>query len=202
MVWSLIAQVLALLLDLHTARRQSAQVKDRELALLRQQLRLLQHQQTQPLRLTRWERALLAALAQKLSVLACRARPSWHHRLLLVTPATVLRWHRELVRCKWTLRRHPRGGRPPIDGEIRALILRLAHENLRWGYTRIQGELTKLGLDVGRSTIRDLLKRQQVPPAPTRSRHGPSGHTVLRHYREQVLACDCFTVETALLRTI
>jgi transposase InsO family protein len=80
--------------------------------------------------------------------------------------------------------------------------LRLARENPRQGYKRIQGELRKLGHQVGRSTIRDLLKRAGLPPAPLRSRRGVSWRTFCRHYQEQVLACDLFAVETALLRTI
>jgi putative transposase len=85
---------------------------------------------------------------------------------------------------------------------VEALILRLARENPRWGYKRIQGELCKLGYRVGRSTVRDLLKGAQVPPAPQRSRRGPTWRAFLRHYQEQALATDFFTVETALLRTV
>jgi transposase InsO family protein len=82
------------------------------------------------------------------------------------------------------------------------LNVRLARENPRWGYKRIQGELVKLGHRVGRSTIRDVLKREHLPPAPQRSRRGPSWRSFCHHYREQVLACDFFVVETALLRSI
>jgi hypothetical protein len=202
MIWFYLTQVLALMLDLATLRRQPDRLKDLEIALLRQQLRLLQRQQTTPLRLSRWDRLLLAALVHKLSGLARRARYPWQQSLLLVTPATVLRWHRELVRRKWTFRRRQRGGRPPLDAMIAALILRLARENPRWGYGRIQGELAKLGYPVGRSTIRDLLKRQHIPPAPQRARHGISWRAFLRHYQGQVLAVDFFTVESILLQTI
>jgi transposase InsO family protein len=82
------------------------------------------------------------------------------------------------------------------------LALRLARENPRWGYKRLQGELAKLGHRVGRSTVRDLLKRVGLPPAPERSRRGISWRSFCRHYRQQVLACDFFVVETALLRSI
>jgi transposase InsO family protein len=144
----------------------------------------------------------LAVLAHTLSSLSRVVRSPWHQSCLLVTPATLLRWHRELVRRKWTVRQHLRGGRPPLPTDLTALIVRLAQENPRWGYKRIQGELAKLGHRVGRSTIRDVLKRAHLPPAPQRSRRGPSWRTFCRHYREQVLACDFFVVETALLRTI
>jgi transposase InsO family protein len=202
MVWSFATRVLALLLDLFTWRYRTERAKDVEIALLRQQLRLLQRQQTRPPRLRPADRALLAVLAHALSTLGRAVRHPWHRSCLLVTPATLLRWHRELVRRKWTVRRRPQGGRPPLAADLTTLIVLLARENPRWGYKRIQGELIKLGHRVGRSTIRDVLKREQLPPAPQRSRRGPSWRTFGRHYQQQVLACDFFVVETALLRTI
>jgi hypothetical protein len=185
---SFVAQLLALLLDLLTTRRHSERVKDLEIALLRQQVRLLQRQQARRSPLRRSDRVLLAVLAQRLSTLARAARRPWQASCLLVSPATILRWHRELVRRKWTFPRRRPSGRPPLDGALAALILRLARENPRWGYKRMQGELTKLGHRVGRSTVR--------------ARRGISWRTFCRHYQQQVLACDFFTVETALLRTI
>ena len=83
----------------------------------------------------------------------------------MVTPQTLLRWHRELVRRKWTYGRSREQGRPPIDPEIVELILRLALENPRWGCVRIQGELRKLGIRVGATTIRRLLRRAGMGPA-------------------------------------
>jgi hypothetical protein len=202
MLWSYVVQVLALLFDLLLRGRQEDAAKDLEIVLLRQQLRLLHSQRTQPLRLSRWDRTVLATLAHTLSGVARRARQPWRQSVILFTPATVLRWHRELVCRKWTFRHCPRGGRPPVDTALAALILRLARENPRWGYGRIQGELHKLGHRVGRSTIRDLLKRAHIPPAPQRARHGVSWRTFFRHYQDQVLAADFFTVESLLLRTI
>src|SRR5690349_17067317 len=105
MPWSVVMQVLILVLDLVTARRRDDRAKDLEIALLRQQLLLLQRQQTRPPRLSRWDRAVLAAVAHRLSSLARTARRPWQQSLLLVTPATVLRWHRQLVRRTWTFRR-------------------------------------------------------------------------------------------------
>jgi transposase InsO family protein len=201
MLWSCCLQLLTLVVDLLSARRHQDRVKDLEIALLRQQVLLLQREQRRPAQLSRWDRVILALLAHQLSVAAGQARCGWHHSLLLFAPATVLRWHREVVRRKWTYQ-HVSGGRPPLEADLAALILRLARENPSWGYGRIQGELTKLGQRVGRSTIRDLLKRQQVPPAPVRARRGPTWRAFLRHYQEPVLAADFFTVESVLLQTI
>jgi len=90
---------------------------------------------------------------------------------LIVTPQTLLRWHRELVRRKWA--QPPRSpGRPPVNDRVRELVLRLARENPRWGYPRIAGELLKLGLRVSPSTVRRLLLAAGLRPAPRRS--GPS----------------------------
>ena len=82
------------------------------------------------------------------------------------------------------------------------MIVRLAHENPRWRYARIHGEVGKLGHTVGRSTIRDLLKRQGVPPAPQRGQGGGTWRAFRTRHRDQILACACFTVETLCLKTL
>jgi putative transposase len=117
----------------------------------------------------------------------------------MVTPQTLLRWHRELVRRKWTYpRRVP--GRPSLDPEVVDLIARLGRENPRWGCVRIQGELRKLGIRVGASTVRRIIRRAGLGPAPRRS--GPTWSEFLRQQARSVLACDFFTVETVFLRTL
>jgi len=125
-------------------------------------------------------------------------RDRW--RSFPVSAQTLLRWHRELVRRKWTYRRRRRAGRPRIGGEAAALILRLAKENPRWGYRRIQGELRKLGVTVSATAIRSLLRRHALTPAPRRE--GPSWKEFLTCQASGILACDFFTVETVWLRTL
>ena len=138
------------------------------------------------------DRVLLAAVS--------RAIPRNRWASFIVTPATLLRWHRELVRRKWTYRRTGRPGRPSIDPEIRELILRLARENPRWGCVRIGGELRKLRIRVGATTIRTLLRAARLGPAPRRT--GPTWTDFLRAQAQGMIACDFFTVETAWLRTL
>jgi hypothetical protein len=128
--------------------------KDLEILVLRHQLQVLQRTASPP-RLRTIDRVLLAA--------ASRVLPRDRWVAFLVTPATLLRWHRELVRRKWSYRRSGRPGRPPIDPEVRALILRLARENPRWGCVRIEGELRKLGLRVdGSKDLEILVLRHQL----------------------------------------
>jgi transposase InsO family protein len=200
MFWSAIAHLVALLIDLVAARRQSDCAKDLEIVVLRHQLRVLQRRQRQP-RLARWERLTLALLAAKLRDLTVHAGQRWTRSVLLVTPETLLRWHRDLVRRKWTFRGRRGAGRPPTDEKLAALIARLARENPRWGYARIQGEVAKLGHAVGRTTIRAILRRQGIPPAPRRGQGGGTWRQFLAQHRDAVLACDFFTVETLRLKT-
>ena len=118
----------------------------------------------------------------------------------LVTPQTLLRWHRELVKRKWTFRRRWALGRPPLDPQIKDLIVRLGRENSRRGCIRIQGELRKLGIRVGATTIRTILRRMGLPTAPRKS--GSPWTEFLRAQAKGILATDFFTVETAWLRTL
>ena len=202
MAWLVVLHLLGFVVDLVVGARRPEGAKDLEIALLRHQLRLLQRRSSRPPRLSRWEKLTLAVLVAKLGRLVAGSRSRLASAVLLVQPETVLKWHRELVRRKWTYRRRAAGGRPPLAAEVEALLLRLAAENPRWGYGRLQGELAKLGHTLGRSTVRDVLKRRQVPPAPLRGQRSGTWRKFLGRHRHAVLACDFFTVETLFLKTV
>jgi transposase len=191
MLFALLYLVLRRLFGFARRSRRQDLATDVEILILRHQLKVLRRRAGRP-RLRRLDRVVLVAASRVLP------RSAWAS--FVVSPQTLLRWHRELVRRKWTYRRKGSGGRPPIDSDTRALILSLARENPRWGCVRIQGELRKLGVRISATTVRALLRREGLGPAPRRS--GPSWSEFLRAQACGVLACDFFTVETMFLKTM
>ena len=146
--WSFSYLVCRCLLQLVLLRRRSEAFKELEIVVLRHELSVLRRQARRP-QLTMADRVFLAA--------ASRLLPRLNWRSFMVTPATLLRWHRRLVTRRWTY--GGRRGRPPIDTEIRSLVLRLARENPRWGYQRIVGELNGLGIAVSATTVAKILRQ-------------------------------------------
>jgi putative transposase len=173
-ILSLVYWAVRRLLELLVLLGRSERAKEVEILVLRHELQVLRRQAARP-RLRSADRALLAALSQVL--------PRARRRSFLVQPATLLRWHRELVRRRWTYSaRAP--GRPPVASQARRLVLRLAAENPTWGYKRIQGELVGLDIPLSASSVWNIHRRHGIEPAAG------------------ILECDFFTVETLWLRRL
>jgi putative transposase len=172
---------------LRLSRRKEAW-KTAEILILRHQLAVLQRRQPGRPNVTWADRALLAAL---LSVIPNARRQGLR---LLVTPDTILRWHRDIIRRRQAARSmRGKTGRPATRRNIRALVLRLARENPSWGYRRIHGELAGLGVKVAASTVWEILKKAGINPAPRRT--GPPWSQFMRSQAEAILACDFFTAD-------
>jgi putative transposase len=187
-VLSFLYWVLRRLLELLVLRMRSEREKEIEIIVLRHQLQLLERQVARP-QLRPTDRALLAAFSRALP------RRAWAS--FLVTPATLLRWHRELVARRWTYP-HRRPGRPGTPVDVRELVVRLARENPSWGYRRIQGELVGLGVSLAASTVWEILRREGIEPAPRRLES--SWAEFLRRQAASILECDFLTVDTLSLK--
>jgi putative transposase len=189
-VLRLIYVMFSKLLGWMVLRSRSDTTKEIEILLLRHQLAVLRRRTPRP-PMSWTDRAVIAALARLLPV---RRRHG-----LLVTPSTILRWHRQLVARRWTTR-PARPGRPAIPAGLRALALRLASENPTWGYRRIYGELVGLGYRIGASTVWKILHNAGIDPSPRRA--GPSWGEFLRGQAHGIVACDLFHLDTITLRRL
>jgi putative transposase len=173
---------------LATAR--SSLKPQRELALqnlaLRQQLAILQRKTKRP-KLTKADRAFRVALS--------RLWPDWQSALIIVKPQTVIGWHRKGFKLCWTRKSRHRGGRPPIDSQIRTLIRRIAGENPTWGAPRIHGELLKLGFEVAEATVSRYMPRRRKPPSQT-------WRSFLQNQSQDLVSIDFFVVPTATFRVL
>src|ERR687884_1817691 len=160
LLWSFLYLVVRHLFALVWLLARSRRSKELEILLLRHELAILRRQSVRP-RLTRADRALLAALSRSLP------RAAWAS--FSVKPNTLFRWHRQLVARRWTYSQR-KAGRPPLERSLRELILRLARENPQWGYKRIVGELKGLGISVSATSVRKVLIEAGLRPAPERMR--------------------------------
>jgi putative transposase len=185
---SFLYRLIRRVVEVVSTHRMDAFAKDAEILLLRHQVSVLRRQVARP-RFTWSDLALVARLAPLVP------RERW--AAFLVTPETILRWHRALVRHRWTYP-HRTPGRPPLPEETVDLIMRLAKENPRWGYLRIVGELQKLGVRVSKGSVANVLRRHHLPPAPRRE--GPTWAEFLRTQAKGIVATDFFHVDTVLLR--
>ena len=186
----LIYQILTKLLSWMVLHTRSGASNEIEILVLRHQLAVLQRRAPRP-RITWTDRAVIAALARLL--------PARRRRGFLITPATILRWHRQLVRRRWTTP-YTRPGRPAIPAGMRALTVRLATENPSWGYRRVHGEPAGLGFQIGASTVWTILNAAGVDPAPRRT--GPTWAQFLHAQAHGILACDLFHLDTITLHRL
>src|SRR5271168_1621796 len=187
MAFRLVAVVLRQVLRLGLLACRSSRSKDIEILVLRQELDVLKRQQVRP-RIRPEERLVLTVLQW--------LRPARERLSLLVTPDTLRRWHRELVKRKWSSR-HRVNPRRSISLEDQLVVWRMAKENTTWGYRRIQGELLKVGIEISTTSIRRILAVKRGRPGPKRD----TWRQFLRAQASSIVACDLFTVETIKLKT-
>ena len=193
MLLSLVYRLVRCLFGLLAVLVRSDLSKDAELLVLRHENQVLRRQLGGRLRWDHADRLWLAALSRLVS------RRRWPE-VFPVTPATILRWHRDLVARKWDYTSRRRPGRPSTGTSVKALIIRMARENPAWGHRRIQGELARLGHAIAASTVWEILRAAGIDPAPRRA--GPTWREFLAAQAHAIIACDFLVVETVLLKRL
>jgi transposase len=193
MLLSLVYRLLRCLFGLLAVLARSDLSKDAELLVLRHENQVLRRQLGGRPRWDHADRLWLAALSRLVS------RRRWP-QVFPVTPATILRWHRDLVARKWTYTDRRRPGRPSTGTSVKALIIRMARENAAWGHRRIQGELARLGYAIAASTVWEILHAAGIDPAPRRA--GPTWQEFLTAQAHAIIACDFLVMETVLLKRL
>ena len=193
MLLSLVYRLVRCLFGLLAVLARSDLSKDAELLVLRHENQVLRRQLTGRLRWDHVDRLWLAALSRLVS------RRRWSE-VFPVTPATILRWHRDLIARKWDYASRRRPGRPSTGTSVKTLIIRMARENPAWGHRRIQGELARLGHAIAASTVWEILHAAGIEPAPRRA--GPTWREFLTAQAHAIIACDFLVVETVLLKRL
>ena len=193
MLLSIVYRLVRCLFGLVAVLVRSDLSKDAELLVLRHENQVLRRQFRGRLRWDHVDRLWLAALSRLVG------RRRWAE-VFPVTPATVLRWHRNLVARKWDYASRRRPGRPSTGTSVKALIIRMARENPAWGHRRIQGELARLGHVIAASTVWEILHAAGIDPAPRRA--GPTWRQFLTAQAHAIIACDFLAVETVLLQRL
>ena len=158
-----------------------------EILALRHQLQVLQRSRRRRVRLTQADRLLWMWLS--------RTWTEWRSAIIIVRPETVVAWHRRAFRCFWSWKSRYRIGRPAVPADVRALIRRMSQANPQWGASRIHGELLKLGIEVGESSVAKYIVRYRRPPSQ-------SWRTFLANHIQQIMAADFFVVPTATGRLL
>ena len=193
MLLSLVYRLLRCLFGLLAVLVRSDLSKDAELLVLRHENQVLRRQLSGRLPWDHADRLWLTALSRLVN------RRRWAE-IFPVTPATILRWHRDLVARKWTYTDRRRLGRPSTGISVKTLIVRMARENPAWGHRRIQRELARLGCVIAASTVWEILHAAGIHPTPRRG--GPTWREFLAAQAHAIIACDFLVVETVLFKRL
>lgn len=198
MIWLVLIQWFHYLGHRMRLRVTSSAAKDLEILYLRQQLLILQRYQKRGPVIHPHQKRLLVLVGIALRRINGGV---FDQSSFAFKPATIITWHRQLIKQKWRFGNQKKPGHPGVDESKRELVMRLTRENPGWGVKRIQGEVRKLGVGLSRTTIRNILREYFGPPKRSRYRSGPIWRQFITHYRQTIIACDFFTVDTIFLNT-